>query len=233
MVETRTGTLKEVARQAAGWLAAALRSAMAAHPRSVFALPGGQSVVHALRALLAQQVEWRRVDVVFADERHLPPGDPDRNDAAIAGFTEGVAALGHPPDQLYRAPFVPGDPAEAARRYWETLRGLGGRIDVALLGAGADGHVASLFPCRPELFRHERGITAVTGAPKPPPDRLTMTPGLIRSAGWACLLFLGASKREAYGRFRDPCVPESECPAKMVLRVPHALILADTAAAGA
>jgi len=49
------------------------------------------------------------------------------------------------------------------------------RFTVTILGVGPDGHVASLFPGRPEIERYGRGALPVRNSPKPPPLRVSLT----------------------------------------------------------
>ncbi|MFC3687544.1 6-phosphogluconolactonase [Aquipuribacter hungaricus] len=136
-------------------------------------------------------VDWSRLHVWFGDERHLPDGDPERNEtkarAALLDHVDvdpahlhGVAPAGSPHG---------GTPEEAAAAYAEELRRHrrpGDRLevprfDVAVLGMGPDGHVASLFPEHPGL--HATGtVTGVRGAPKPPPERVSLTFAALRAA---------------------------------------------------
>ncbi len=136
-------------------------------------------------------VDWSRLHVWFGDERHLPEGDPERNEtkarAALLDHVDvdpallhGVAPAGSPDG---------GTPEDAAVAYAAELRRHrrpGDRLevprfDVAVLGMGPDGHVASLFPEHPGL--HATGTTTgVRGAPKPPPERVSMTFATLRAA---------------------------------------------------
>ncbi len=232
MEETRHGPRAEVARAVGAWLAAALRLSIRKRGRAILAIPGGRSVAQPLARLAQEDVAWDRVSVLFVDERHLPAGHEERNDRATAGFAAAISDRGLNPYAFLSAPFVRYNPEAAADRYWDTIRELGGELDVVLLGVGEDGHIASLFPGRAELALNRVGVTAVRNAPKPPPERITMTPGLIATATWTCLLFFGEGKRTAYNAFQDAGLPVERCPAKLSRSAPYLLIAADTAAAG-
>jgi 6-phosphogluconolactonase len=152
-------------------------------------------------------VDWRRVEIWWGDERYLPAGDPDRNETQAR-----QALLNRLPVEQHRVHPMPaaaddpsgGDPDQAAAEYAEELRRAARpedhadvpSFDVLLLGVGPDGHVASLFPEHPELY-DERAVTAVRGAPKPPPTRLSMTFPTLLSAREVWFLVSGADKAQA------------------------------------
>jgi 6-phosphogluconolactonase len=69
-------------------------------------------------------------------------------------------------------------------------------LDLALQGLGPDGHTASLFPDNPAV--QARGTcVAVHDAPKPPPDRITLTVPVLRAARSIVFLATGADKADA------------------------------------
>ncbi|KOG91899.1 6-phosphogluconolactonase, partial [Streptomyces varsoviensis] len=70
-------------------------------------------------------------------------------------------------------------------------------FDVLLLGVGPDTHVASLFPEQPGVRESERMVVGVRGAPKPPPNRVSLTLPAIRSAREVWLLAAGEDKAQA------------------------------------
>jgi 6-phosphogluconolactonase len=73
-----------------------------------------------------------------------------------------------------------------------------GALDVLLLGMGEDGHIASLFPSR---SLPDSGLVAhVSDSPKPPLDRITLTPAALATASRAVLSAFGESKREPLRR---------------------------------
>ena len=58
---------------------------------------------------------------------------------------------------------------------------------------GTDGHIASLFPHSPVLREDQSKVVPVPG-PKPPFERLTITPKVIANARAVFLLVTGAEK---------------------------------------
>jgi 6-phosphogluconolactonase len=78
------------------------------------------------------------------------------------------------------------------------------RLDVVVLGIGEDAHTASLFPGSDALLEEQRRVLPVIG-PKPPPERLSLTPPALRSARLRVVLCSGAGKAEPVRRaLEDP-----------------------------
>ena len=151
-------------------------------------------------------VDWARLHVWWGDERFVPAGHPDRNDVAARAALLGAVPLR--PANVHAMPNLgdlDGDgPEDAAERYAAELaaasrpedHGPVPAFDVLMLGVGEDGHVASLFPGMPALF-DGRAVVGVRGAPKPPPNRLSLTFGAIGSAHEVWLITAGVGKAAA------------------------------------
>lgn len=158
-------------------LAAAL-DGVGARGRFVIAIPGGSAATTLLPGLRSVAVPWESTDVFWTDERAVPPDSPDSNfgtaRAILFGSGPAAAAQLHP-IRLDRSMGVDvTGPVEAALM-------AAGRIDLALLGLGEDGHTCSLFPGHAALEERHRLLVPVTNAPKPPSNRATLTfPGLAR-----------------------------------------------------
>src|SRR5262249_9390505 len=89
----------------------------------------------------------------------------------------------------------------AAAAYAETVRSAGrGTFDLLMLGVGPDGHIASLFPGFPQLDIRDAMAAGVTGSPKPPPERVTLTFPALALSGAVWFVVSGADKAEAVGR---------------------------------
>jgi 6-phosphogluconolactonase len=117
-----------------------------------------------------------------------------------------------PPVHVLRMEGEHPDPDEAARRYETRLRELfpgaaWPALDLALLGVGADGHTASLFPGSPVLEERSRWVAAAR-APVEPSGRLTLTIPVFRAARAIVFLVSGAAKAkvvaEAFGGTPHP-----------------------------
>ena len=158
------------------------------------------------------RIEWRRVDLFWGDERFVPHTDERSNYRMVR-----ETLLAHAPvliDHVH--PIVTeGEPEEAARRYESVLHAIYGAeclspsrplFDLVLLGLGADGHTASLFPGSRALNEHDRWVAAVYGREVP---RITLTYPSIACSGAVVFLVTGADKAEAVARVQqgDPALP--------------------------
>ena len=162
-------------------------------------LAGGNTPRGAYRLLREQNADWVRWNVYFGDERCLPAGDAERNSKMAAD--EWLDHVPIPKDHVHAIPAELGASA-AALAYADTLRNVG-EFDLVLLGLGDDGHTASLFP------NHDWGITAdaskvlaVFNAPKPPPERVSLSAARLSCAREVLFLIAGESKRDAVARWR-------------------------------
>jgi len=162
--------------------------AIRARGRFSCAVPGGSVASTFFPALVNADVDWSRVDVFWVDERAVPPSD----EASNFGLASRLW-LGHVPVDAARVHRMRGESPnldEAALAYANDLTATLGtppQLDLVLLGVGADGHVASVFPGRPEMSEAEGLVAAVRDAPKPPPERLTLTMATLMAARSICI----------------------------------------------
>lgn len=164
--------------------------------RARLVIPGGSALacVGPARRAVGKEV-WSRVALTWSDERCVRFEDPEssRGSAYRAGHLDRRQPPG---DELALYDDDDATPADAVARAREDL-GLtpfSGAVDVALLGLGLDGHVASLFPGHAAL-RAKGTVIHVSDAPKPPPSRITLSAAILGAA--QVLVFArGADKRQ-------------------------------------
>lgn len=164
-------------------------------------LAGGGTPRRIYRALSRQAADWSRWHVWFGDERCLPADAADRNSRMAADAWLDRVPI--PPDQVHAIPAELG-PTAAAAAYARTLTLAGrGDFDLVLLGLGEDGHTASLFP------GHDWGVTAaapdvlaVFDAPKPPPERVSLSAQRLSATRELVFLVSGEGKRQAVAAWR-------------------------------
>jgi len=211
-------------------IAAAAARAIAERGRFSLALPGGSVATECFPALAELPLDWSLCHFFWADERAVPPSDPESNYGLASRLWLEPARV--PAASVHRmeadAPVL----SAAADAYGDDLARLLGPapvLDVALLGMGADGHIASLFPGHAVLREQERVVSVVTDAPKPPPGRLTLTLPTLARARRVIIVAFGASKAEALAE----AVTNADSPlpaAQLLHRAQHCLVLADEAA---
>ena len=157
-------------------------------------LAGGETPRGVYARLAAHPAEWGKWRIYFGDERCLPRNDSARNDAMA--WDTWLSRVGMAPKDVAMIPAERGAD-EGARRYAETLRSLGD-FDLVLLGLGEDGHTASLFPGQAVgEGAGESDVLAVHDAPKPPPERVSLSVGRLSRARQVFFLVAGAGKQAA------------------------------------
>ncbi len=180
------------------------------------ALPGGNSVSGVLESLRSQKIMWQAVNVFMADERLVAPADKDSN------FRQANELLFSKVAGVHAFPFKMDEGLSAYQSKF--LFVTKGNLDLVVLGVGEDGHIASLFPNHAALKNKAEGYIEVKGAPKPPAERISLSPKAIEGAGAVILLFASESKRQAFEKFMDKKVSASQCPAKIALKAKRAFV---------
>jgi len=176
-------------------------AARAIHQRGQFhlVLAGGNTPRGIYHGLCTVQTDWSAWHIYFGDERCLPSEDPARNSHMAAEVW-----LSHVPISPLQLHVIPAELGafQAACMYAETLRTVGD-FDLVMLGLGEDGHTASLFP------GHDWGSApgspdtlAVLDAPKPPPQRVSLSAARLSRSRQVNFLVSGELKHRAVTDWR-------------------------------
>ena len=209
-----------LAEAAARRFVAAARDAIDSHGQFVVALSGGSTPRDTYRRLgtdaLVSGVMWSRVQVLWGDERCVPPDHAESNyRMARETLLERVPV---PAANVHRI-HGEDDPATAAEVYEATMRALlhtpGARIDLVLLGLGDDGHTASLFPGSAAIQEQTRWVMAAH-APAASMWRVTLTPAVINAAAEVLFLVSGGGKAGILRRVLEGPRRLQELPAQAI-----------------
>jgi 6-phosphogluconolactonase len=210
-------TRDEVAAEAAAAFDVRVTDTLQRQARFAVAVPGG-SVATALFPRLAElSLPWDRLDLTFVDERLVPVSDPESNRGAAEA--QWIDRLGATRPRLIAPPVARVDPDVVAAAWQSSLvdaLGSPPRLDLAILGMGSDGHVASLFPGHPLLDRRGAWTAGLTDSPKPPPARVTLTLDTLAASAEIWVVAFGREKAAAVADARDN--PASQLPVAIVAR---------------
>ena len=211
-------TPEELAGAAAREFADRAGEAIAERGRFAVVLAGG-STPEAMYGILASdyddQIDWSKIYVFFGDERAVPPHHDDSNHKMAC-----EALLDHVPVANVHRMRGELPPDEAAASYEEELRTFFRtqevpRFDLILLGIGADGHTASLFPETSAIEVHDRWVVA-NPVLKLDTTRITLTIPIINAARAVIFLVAGEDKAEALGEILEGDADPRANPATLI-----------------
>jgi 6-phosphogluconolactonase len=166
--------------------AAILDQAIADRGRALLALSGGSTPKLYLPALDQAFAHWDKVEAFLTDERWVPTDHPDSNEALIRGILPRVRLTGLVNDAA--------DPEAGLGETRQRLATLPEPWDLALLGMGEDGHIASLFPDTGAIDDPDPYCTAVLNAPLYP--RLSLSAEALLRFSHRFLVISGKAKHE-------------------------------------
>lgn len=177
-------------------IAEAARNAIASHGRFSIVLAGGSTPKSIYQLLVGINTDWSKWHVYYGDDRCLPPEHEERN--SLMAHEAWLKHVTIPADQIHDIPAERG-PVDAAQAYNQTLAEVG-EFDLVLLGLGEDGHTASLFPGH--SWDDAQAAVPVFGAPKPPPERVSISAARLSQAKEVIFFVTGAGKQEAVDNWR-------------------------------
>ena len=230
-----------LARESALHFIECASEAIAEHGRFSVALAGGstpQALYQTLATVeLVPRVDWEKVHVFWGDERCVP-ADHRESNYALA-YDSLISRIEIPRANVHRMPAEMRPLENGAHNYETLLRAFFGFpmdsdsktekavdnyspppvFDLILLGMGADGHTAPLFPNSPALTETRRWVVPVQAPPDvdPPVPRLTLTLPVFHSARQVLFLISGSEKRAMLNRIiNEPETDKTLYPAALI-----------------
>lgn len=176
------------------------QDAVSSGKRFTVALSGGSTPRRFFSLLSSspyqEKIQWSSTHFFWADERCVPKEAPESNyHLAQSEFLSNVPV---PEENIHRI-MGENNPEQAAREYEDCLRKFFANhpipvFDLIVLGVGADGHTASLFPGS-VVIREQMRLAVPVYAASPKPSRVTLTLPVLNNA--ACVLFLASWRTKA------------------------------------
>src|ERR1700690_41063 len=199
-------TAGELARAVASAWLDEIEAANRAGKMHCVALSGGR-LARKFFAAIAEQAKVRtvafgHVHFFWADERCVPPDDPESNFYLAKELLFGPLKIGDAQIHRIHGEVSPEAAAKSASTEISQIVPLNETglpvLDIIFLGMGEDGHVASLFPGEPDVLISDRAIyRSVKNSPKPPPNRVTFSYTIIAMAKRVWVLVSGTGKEAA------------------------------------
>ena len=221
-------------RAARAWLDE-IEAANRAGKTHCVALSGGRITQKFFAAVVEQnktrKISFDGVHFFWADERCVPPTDPDSNFKMANELL--FLPLNISAEKIHRlrgedTPSVAVKIAESELcRIAPKNKNHQPVLDLIFLGMGEDGHVASLFPDSPaNILDIAVPFLVVENSPKPPPTRISMSYKTIFAAKNIVILVSGAGKEAA---LRTSLQPDGRTPLARVLQSRPVKIFSDLA----
>ena len=218
----RLADADQIASRASAIILRAAQKAIAAHGQFRIVLAGGSTPTQVYRQLARAETDWSRWQIYFGDERCLPADNAERNSRMATH-----AWLSHvdiPGNNIHIIPAELG--ATTAAHKYAAIIEPALPFDLVLLGMGEDGHTASLFPGH--QHPQDEAVHAVFDAPKPPPERVSLSRASLSNSQQVLVLISGTANHEALARWRAGY----PLPIATITAEQRLVVLYDDAAAG-
>ncbi len=205
-------------------LRAARKIAMRLPELGAVIITGGTTAEKVYRKLVEEGTDWSGVDVLFSDERAVPP----QHEASNYRMATDTLLSSARPRAVHR---MKGEepPEDAARSYASAIAPFVAEgIELAMLGMGEDCHVCGLFPGSPAL-----ATTDMCAAVERPDGMkgITLTPVVLQACKHVLVIATGAGKAEAVRRAVKGDEDPSTCPARVLAALNTTFLVDEPAAA--
>lgn len=209
-------TREALTTRAADLIVEKLDAALSEKPLASLVLSGGSTPKDLYTLLVLEKykdkIPWEKLLIFFGDERCVPPDHPDSNYKMAHDALLSQVSI--PSENIFR---MKGElsPDIAAAEYETAIKSALGehpKFDIVLLGMGADGHTASLFPGTTALAASEK-LVAANYVEKLDSWRLTLTPPAINMSRNIFFLIAGNDKAKAVKEILEN---DADSPAQLI-----------------
>mgnify|MGYP005840061759 CR=1 FL=1 len=179
--------IKELAFYAASAILSEIESVLEKKGTCNVGLVGGTSVGETYNQLkISGEDILEYVNFFILDERITPLDSDESNYKLISQYLNAISINVESKNLK-----------EELINYSEKIKKVGG-LDIAILSAGEDCHVAAIYPKK----KYSNDFYEILkDSPKPPKERITITPNALSETKSVFLFFIGDNKKDAYKKF--------------------------------
>ena len=193
--------------------------------KTTIAISGGRTPQHFFPILSNLPLPWSKVFITLADERWLDPLHLDSNEGLVQRLLiQGPATAAN----FIGLKNFADNPFEGLAMCRESLKNLSWPLDGILLGMGMDGHIASLFPDRPEWLKTHDIIFPVAASANRE-ARVSLTPTAILNCRQIFLVIIDPQRRTIFETAMQSG-PIAKLPVRLILhqnKVPVTVYMLD------
>jgi 6-phosphogluconolactonase len=201
-----------------------INSVLKSKKNAVVGVCGGRSAASIFQALKMTKMPWKNVHFFMVDERLVPIDNNESNfKLAFDNFLKSEV----PKKNIHPFVFNPEKMDKGIKDYSMQLKKLGGCYDILMLSSGEDGHIGALYPNHHSIQDDSKDFIIMDDSPKPPKDRMSISRNMLLKTEHAVILFVGKTKKEAYGKFLIDKSNFSDCPARLCHHVENTYIITD------
>ncbi|MCS7175052.1 6-phosphogluconolactonase [Pseudothermotoga sp.] len=173
-------------------IASKIEEVLSRKPNLKIVLAGGRTPLPLYERLIQIDLPWDEFEFFLSDERFVPL---DSNDSNFKAINEVFFSKLNPSPRGVHFFRTDLEPAEALNSYTELLRKHAPEgFDLAILGMGEDGHVASIFELDDSVWREDVVFVAPSGTPKVP--RISLTLKTLNRTDHVIFLIAGQEKKK-------------------------------------
>ncbi len=216
----RYSSYESLSNAAAHFFTVAYSRSIAAHDKFTVALSGGNTPKRFYELLatpdFSNNINWKKVFIFFSDERYVPHHDAESNfNMASKALLEHIAI---PRKNIFAIP-ISSTPKKDAAAYEASVKRITAdtkyAFDLILLGMGADGHTASLFPGN-EILQEKKRLVKEVFVKEKNIYRISFTVCLINRAKQILLVVNGEEKKSILKRVSSKRKTKNPLPVQLL-----------------
>lgn len=211
---------ESLSNAAANFFTVAYSRSIAAHDKFIVALSGGNTPKRFYELLATPEfsinINWKKVFIFFSDERYVSHSDAESNfNMASKALLDHIPI---PRKNIFAIP-VSSTPKKDAASYEASVKKITAdtkyAFDLVLLGMGADGHTASLFPGN-EIIQEKKRLIKDVFVKEKNIYRISFTFSLINRAKQILLLVHGEEKKSILQRISSNRKTKNPLPVQLL-----------------